>query len=52
MSRGSIEICNFLTHCLKKNPVERPTAGKLLRHPLISKWKELETAEELCSLQP
>lgn len=50
MSKGSMEICNFLTHCLKKNPLERPTSAKLLKHPLISKWKELETAEELCSL--
>lgn len=44
MTKGSIELQNFLTYCLKKNPKERPSADKLLRHPFIKKWAEMETS--------
>lgn len=48
MSTGSLELRNFLNHVLKKNPKERPSASKLLLHPFIKKWKDIETSEELC----
>ena len=48
MEEGSVELSNFLSHCLKKDPQQRPSAGRLLRHPFIVKWGQLETAEEMC----
>ena len=41
--RWSSEFNDFLSHCLKKSPDERPKAKDLLRHPFIrqaSKFKE------------
>lgn len=45
MTVGSLEFSNFMSYCLKKLPNERPTAAKLLKHPFISKYAEIETTE-------
>jgi serine/threonine protein kinase len=45
MTVGSVEFSNFMSYCLKKMPNERPTAAKLLKHPFITKYAEIETTE-------
>jgi len=42
-SKWSQEFCDFITMCLKKNPLDRPTAEQLLRHPFILQVKDQET---------
>jgi serine/threonine protein kinase len=35
-SHFSPELCDFIDQCLQKNPLGRPSASQLLRHPFIT----------------
>ncbi|KAL7098548.1 hypothetical protein ACP275_09G023900 [Erythranthe tilingii] len=36
----SSEFCSFVDACLRKDPIERPTAEKLLSHPFITMYED------------
>lgn len=45
MDKGSPELRSFVTFILRKNPVKRPDADTVRRHPFIDKYRDLETSE-------
>lgn len=48
MTEGSEVFRNFVTFILRKDPEKRPNAEAIYNHPFISKFRELETNEEIC----
>lgn len=50
MRTGSLELRNFLTLILKKDPNKRPDSEKLKNHEFIKKYRNIETSEEICGL--
>ncbi|CAG8506766.1 4940_t:CDS:2, partial [Acaulospora colombiana] len=38
----SEECCDFVSHCLNKNPQDRPTYGQLLEHPFLNKYTNVD----------
>lgn len=50
MRRGSPELKSFITFILRKEPSQRPTGEVLLNHPFITKYEDIEIADELCNV--